>query len=265
MKTSLFPLWFAAFGLAFVQPTDLLRAAQVEIASTARSARAGKLIAQTHNSGFALAHDTYNGMLAASGGRIYYVLSSESIDGGAKMYAYDPRDNAVRYLGDLTEACGEAGLKAIPQGKSHVNFVESGGKLYFATHVGYYSIIDGMEKIGIPPPGYRPYPGGHFLSYDLATDQYRGTRHCAAWRGHYHHEHGHPARPPVRDHVAQRIRPSAGLGQAGLEEPWQVFPGRRKRQRSSLPHSLPFVGGRFGRWLGLLQHRRRRHSALSCR
>jgi hypothetical protein len=130
------------------------------------------LTARIHDSGFALAHDTYNGMGAASDGRIYYVLCSETFEVGAKMYAYDPTTDAVRFLGDLTEACGEAALKAIPQGKSHVNFVESGGKLYFATHVGYYSIIDGMEKIGIPPTGYRPYPGGHFLSYDLATGKF---------------------------------------------------------------------------------------------
>ena len=52
---------------------------------------------------------------------------------------------------DLNEACGEKNLKAIPQGKSHVKFVEAGKKLYFATHVGYYSIIDDMEKLGVPP------------------------------------------------------------------------------------------------------------------
>jgi hypothetical protein len=28
------------------------------------------------------------------------------------------------------------------------------GKLYFSTHLGYYSIIDGMEKPGIPKDGY---------------------------------------------------------------------------------------------------------------
>jgi hypothetical protein len=119
-----------------------------------------------------LAHDTYNGMLAASDGRIYYVLCTESIDVGAHMFVYDPARDAARMLGDLTAACGEAGRKAIPQGKSHVNFIESNGKLYFATHVGYYSLVDGMEKIGIPPAGYQPYPGGHFLAYDLATGQF---------------------------------------------------------------------------------------------
>ncbi len=88
------------------------------------------------------------------------------------MYSFDPATEKIEHLGDLTEACGEKDLKAIPQGKSHVSFVESKGKLYFATHIGYYSIKDGMETVGDPPPGYKPYPGGHFLAYDLATGKY---------------------------------------------------------------------------------------------
>lgn len=132
-----------------------------------------KLIAKTYNSGFSIAHDTYNGISVASDGRIFYVLSSQSIDTGGQMYAFDPRTGKITHCGDLTEACGEKDLKAIVQGKSHVKFVESDGKLYFATHVGYYSMIDGMEKMGIPPQGYKDYPGGHLLSYDLKTGKYQ--------------------------------------------------------------------------------------------
>ena len=132
----------------------------------------GRLTARTYNSGFPLAHDTYNGMGTGSDGRIYYVLSSQSHEVGAKMYCYDPPTDTLRCLGDLTEACGEKDRKTIVQGKSHVNFVESGGKLYFATHVGYYSLVDGMEKIGTPPAGFKPYPGGHFLAYDMAAGRF---------------------------------------------------------------------------------------------
>ena len=134
----------------------------------------GRLTARTYNSGFPLAHDTYNGMGTGSDGKIYYVLSSESYEVGAQMYSYDPATDTVCHLGDLTEACGEKGKKTIVQGKSHVTFVECGGKLYFATHVGYYSIVDGMEKIGTPPEGFKPYPGGHFLAYDMATGKFEG-------------------------------------------------------------------------------------------
>ena len=130
------------------------------------------LTAAIIHSGFADGHDTYNGISCASDGRIYYVLSSEKPDVAAQMYVYDPRGGAVRHLGDLTEAAGEKGMNALSQGKSHVRFVEHQGKLYFATHLGYYSIIRGMEKTGIPPAGMKPYRGGHFLSYDMATGKY---------------------------------------------------------------------------------------------
>ncbi len=136
------------------------------------SATSNRLTARIYKSGFELSHDTYNGISTASDGKIYYVQSSESYKLGAQMYRYDPVTDKIKHLGDLTEACGEKGLKTIVQGKSHVNFVESNGKLYFATHIGYYSLIDGMEKIGIPPPGYKPYPGGHFLAYDIATEKF---------------------------------------------------------------------------------------------
>jgi hypothetical protein len=146
--------------------------AQPLIVPDGRTYRGRKIIAKTYNSGFALGHDSYNGMGTGSDGRIYYVLSSENIDQGAKMFCLDPKTQKISELGDLTEACGEKGLKAIPQGKSHVNFAEADGKLYFATHVGVYSIVDGKETMGIPPAGYQPYPGGHLLAYDIRTGQF---------------------------------------------------------------------------------------------
>lgn len=131
-----------------------------------------RLTATVYDSGFAKAHDSYNAISTASDGKIYYVLSSESVDEGGQMFCFDPSSKKIEHLGDLTEACGEKGKKAIPQGKSHVNFVEADGKLYFATHVGYYTIRNGMETIGVPPSGYQAYPGGHFLSYDMKSKKF---------------------------------------------------------------------------------------------
>jgi hypothetical protein len=131
-----------------------------------------RLSARTWNSGFPQGHDTYNAMGTGSDGRIYYVLSSDSIEVGAQMFSFDPATRKLRHLADLTEACGEKSPKAIPQGKSHVNFVEANGKLYFATHVGVYTIVDGMEKMGVPPAGCQPYPGGHLLAYDLKSGSF---------------------------------------------------------------------------------------------
>ena len=152
-------------------------------AVSARGEAPARLTARVFNSGFALSHDTYNGMACATNGKVYYVLCSESIDTGAQMYSYDPATDKIEHLGDLTEASGEKGLKAIPQGKSHVNFVESDGKLYFATHVGYYTIRNGMEKMGVPPPGYKSYPGGHFLSYDIASGKFENLATAPAGQG----------------------------------------------------------------------------------
>lgn len=154
------------FALGCKQYTKQAAIAQVRPDSTCN------LIAKPYNSGFALAHDTYNGLSAASDGNIYYVLCSQSIDEGGQMYSFNPKTEKIQHLGDLTELCGEKGLKAIVQGKSHVKFVEANSKLYFATHIGYYSMIDGMERMGIPPAGYKPYPGGHLLTYDLTTGKF---------------------------------------------------------------------------------------------
>ncbi|HEY4196307.1 MAG TPA: hypothetical protein VGM63_12280 [Mucilaginibacter sp.] len=137
---------------------------------TRSTVETGTLVARTYNSGFAQAHDTYNAISAASDGKIYYVLSSDQIEVGGRMYVYDPQTDSTEYLADLTELCGKGEDKAIPQGKSHVRFYERKGKLYFSTHVGFYELIDGMDRLPEnPPENYDLYAGGHILSYDLST------------------------------------------------------------------------------------------------
>ena len=132
-----------------------------------------KLIAKRYYSGFELAHDTYNAISTGKDGKIYYILSSEAIDKGGQMYVYDPETDQTNFLADLTNICGEKDMKAISQGKSHVRFYESNGKLYFATHVGYYEMIDGMERMPeTKPDGFKLYPGGHIVSYDLDTGKF---------------------------------------------------------------------------------------------
>jgi hypothetical protein len=169
--------------LATSLPCSAQEAAPKLVVPDGKAYQGKKITAKTYNSGFALGHDSYNAMGTGSDGRIYYVLSSENIDQGAKMFCFDPKTKQIKELGDLTEACGEKGSKAIPQGKSHVNFVEANGKLYFATHVGVYSIVEGKETLGIPPGGYKPYPGGHMLSYDLKTGMFEDFGICPGREG----------------------------------------------------------------------------------
>ena len=125
------------------------------------------IIARVYNSGFKHSHDTYHGLSSASDGKIYYVLCSTLMDIAGQVYLFDPETDRIEHLGDLTEVCGESDLNVVAQGKSHVNFVESNGKLYFSTHLGYYSIINDMEMPGIPTGDYGDYRGGHLLAYDM--------------------------------------------------------------------------------------------------
>ena len=131
------------------------------------------LIASCFDSGFLEAHDTYNAMSVASDGRLYYVLSSDKFDVAGQMFRFDPLNEEIKFLGDLNVICGEAGQKSIAQGKSHVLFYEFQNKLYFSTHVGYYQLIDGMDRLPEQAPdGFDLYPGGHILSYDLKEESF---------------------------------------------------------------------------------------------
>ncbi|MDR1335363.1 MAG: hypothetical protein LBK22_00865 [Tannerella sp.] len=126
------------------------------------------LTARHYYSGFADAHDTYNAISSASDGKIYYVLSSARHDTGGQFYVYDPETGRTQFIADLSEAVGEK--NAIAQGKSHVEFYEHNGKLYFATHVGYYEMIEGAESLPQhAPEGYALYPGGHFVACDMQS------------------------------------------------------------------------------------------------
>ncbi len=130
------------------------------------------MIAKRYFSGFEDAHDTYNAITEASDGKIYYVLSSTRYDVGGQMYSYDPVADKVEFIADLSVALGEKEQNFIAQGKSHTEFYEKDGKLYFSTHVGYYEMIDGAENLPVnAPEGYKLYPGGHFLYYDMNTKE----------------------------------------------------------------------------------------------
>ncbi len=74
-------------------------------------------------------------------------------------------------MADLTEVTDGVEVPAVPQGKSHANFYEKDGKLYISTHVGVHgSVQDG--EVALTREGYEPYPGGHFLTYDLTSGEF---------------------------------------------------------------------------------------------
>lgn len=133
------------------------------------------LHATTYNSHFpeaAKPGESFNGLGVSDDGTIYYVIDSAKYNIPGQMYSLNPETKQVVHIANLNDATGQGDMKAIAQGKSHVNFVEDGGKLYFSTHLGYYNSSSGVERTATPPNGYLPYQGGHFLSYDLKTGKF---------------------------------------------------------------------------------------------
>lgn len=128
--------------------------------------------ARLHPAGFKKADSNFYSLSRASDGNIYYTLSSHDVNTHGRVYRYEPKADKVTLLGDLGELTGEAGKKSIPQGKSHCPFFEFDGKLYLSTQYGFFLSSGDKERPAGVPEGYRPYPGGHFLSYDLANGKF---------------------------------------------------------------------------------------------
>jgi len=161
--------------------------------------------ATLHPSGFHLADSNFYSMSLISDGCVYYTLSSHDINTHGRCYRFDPRTDRVEQIFDLGEACGEAGGRTLPQGKSHSPFHEMDGKLYLATHYGFFATKGHKEQVAELPEGYEPYPGGHIVQYDLASgqvadiaqappaegfitfnvDPQRGRMYCLTWPGGY--------------------------------------------------------------------------------
>jgi hypothetical protein len=131
------------------------------------------ITARLHESGFGLSDSNFFSLSRASDGNVYYTLSSHNIDTHARVYRYNPARDEVRLLASLGRMVGEEGTRTIPQGKSHSPFFEAGGKLYLATHYGFMNPDSSKEEPGVLPAGYQPYPGGHFVEFDLATETFR--------------------------------------------------------------------------------------------
>lgn len=132
------------------------------------------LEAKHYDSNFSLGSRSYNSLSSASNGLLYYALSSHEIEQAGQMYSYNPENEEITHLGDLSEVSGEGDTNALPQGKVHTDFYEYNSTLYFATHIGFYESLDGMERYPVNiPDGYDPYPGGHFLSYNLESGEFQ--------------------------------------------------------------------------------------------
>ena len=137
--------------------------------SPRRSTPNAVIPARLHASNFPLADSNFYSLTIASDGCVYCTLSSHNIDTHARSFRYNPATDEYKMIFDLGAAAGEEGEKSIPQGKSHSPYFELDGKLYLATHYGFFATTANREEPAPVPAGYKPYPGGHILAYDLKT------------------------------------------------------------------------------------------------
>jgi len=127
------------------------------------------LEAKLHESNFDMADSNFYSLTLGSDNCLYFTLCSHNIDTHGRVYRYNPDLDEMKLIADLGEITGEAGNKTLPQGKSHTPFFENNGKLYFATHYGYFKADNDKEEPAELPAGYKPYPGGHFVEIDMLS------------------------------------------------------------------------------------------------
>jgi hypothetical protein len=126
--------------------------------------REGPIVGKMIDCDFPQGDSNYHAIVHASDGWVYYAICTHNRDRHVNLFRYDPKTGKVQTVADIGKVLGEDGAKNIPQGKIHCDLFEHKGKLYFGTHVGMY------ERGGTKDHG--PYPGGHFMSYDLASGKF---------------------------------------------------------------------------------------------
>ncbi len=141
----------------------------------AQSGSSPVIHANSYNSHFPKAAglgESYNGIGVTDDGTVFYAIDSSKYNIPGQLYSLDPGTGQITHIADLNTATGQGNIKAVAQGKVHVDFMEYHGRLYFSTHLGYYRESKGIERRAVPPGGYKPYPGGYFMSYNLATKKF---------------------------------------------------------------------------------------------
>src|ERR1035437_1814902 len=105
------------------------------------------LRARLHAAGVAQADSHFYSAMLASDGCIYYTLCTHRYDRHGTMCRYDPSRDELTVLWDFGQALGEADTKTVSQGKSHAPYYEIGGRLYFSTHVGHFSVTKDRREV----------------------------------------------------------------------------------------------------------------------
>jgi hypothetical protein len=115
--------------------------------------------------GFPHGEAAYNAMGQAADGTIWFAVSTKCLEAGARLFALEPGASSPRTVADLDDAFATEGIRAIPQGKVHVDLIPFGEAMLGATHIGYYDPRARVERPGAAR-GYAPYAGGWFFAIE---------------------------------------------------------------------------------------------------
>ena len=120
------------------------------------------VIAEAFDSGFDEGDCNYHSICLGSDGRVYFTLSTHRIDRHARFCCFDPKKGEMVFVRDIGEALLEDDKwNLLPQGKIHVPLTEVNGRIYFATHIGYYK----RDR-----QGRGKYPGLHIIDFIRNND-----------------------------------------------------------------------------------------------
>lgn len=116
--------------------------------------------AEAFDPGFDEGDSAYHAVHAAADGRIYFTISTHRPDADACVGCFDPIAQRIVFVERLTSSIPRRS-DGLGQGKIHAPLGELGGRLYFATHLGWYRARAGRVS----------YPGFHILRLDPSSGQ----------------------------------------------------------------------------------------------
>ncbi|NNE35565.1 MAG: hypothetical protein HKN13_10020 [Rhodothermales bacterium] len=119
--------------------------------------------------GYLEGDSNYHSLTAASDAMIYFSVNSHHPNSSAQLYRFNPYDESIVMIGNVSDELGVDVKKQVPHGKVHTPLAEHDGYLYFATHTSQY---DGNLPQMVPSDGRTPYPGGHFMRYNLENGDF---------------------------------------------------------------------------------------------
>lgn len=93
----------------------------------------GRIQAQLFDPGYLQGDSNYHSITVASDGLIYFSINTHHPHSSARLYKFNPADETIELVGDITQVLGEDVNQQVRHGKIHTPLVEHDGYLYCAS------------------------------------------------------------------------------------------------------------------------------------